>query len=142
MKEIYPHFHFLGLNMVFQSLTLQIFHLVAQFRPSRHAAEQVFHLSLKAYVIIDVRVEYLQGFVKRHPVFPTQLTPIYSNAAFHILGYALEAIVGDSFESIMKRDIFEPLGLSNSSVRKPERGSGVIPSGETQWETDTGDETP
>jgi CubicO group peptidase (beta-lactamase class C family) len=128
--------------MVCQSLTLNIFHLAAQFRLSRHAAEQVFDLSWKAYVIIDVRVEYLEGFVKRHPVFPTQFTPIYSNAAFHILGYALEGIVGDSFENIMKRDIFEPLGLGNSSVSKPESGSGVIPSGETHWETDIGDDTP
>jgi CubicO group peptidase (beta-lactamase class C family) len=85
---------------------------------------------------------YPNGFLNRHPVFPTQYTPIYSNAAFHILGYALEEITGDSFENIMKRDVFGPLGLSNSGVRKPGEGVGVIPSGATEWDTDVGHETP
>jgi len=54
----------------------------------------------------------------------------------------LEAIAGDSFENVMQRDVFTPLGLKNSGVHTPKRGLGVIPSNAMQWDTNIGDETP
>jgi CubicO group peptidase (beta-lactamase class C family) len=75
-------------------------------------------------------------------VFPTQDTPLYSNAAYHILGYVLENIAGDTFETVLQRDVFEPLGMNNSGVRHPEAGAGVVPSGATAWDAYLGDETP
>lgn len=93
-------------------------------------------------IMTDFRTEYFEGFLKRHPVFPTQYTPLYSNAAYHILGYVLEKIAGDTFETVLHRDVFEPLGMTNSGVRHPEAGTGVVPSGATVWDAYIGDETP
>ncbi|EON62896.1 hypothetical protein W97_02121 [Coniosporium apollinis CBS 100218] len=89
------------------------------------------------------RKEYFQGFLKRHPVFSPQSTPIYSNTAFRLLSYVLETTAGDSFENIMERDVFQDLGMTHTSVRKPQDDSlGVIPEGDSMWAFDDGDEAP
>jgi CubicO group peptidase (beta-lactamase class C family) len=87
-------------------------------------------------------VEYFQSFIERHPVFLPQSTPIYSNTAFRILSYAIEAIANDSFENIMKRSFIEPLSLAHTTYRKPKNSLGVIPEGDSNWAYDLGDETP
>jgi CubicO group peptidase (beta-lactamase class C family) len=87
--------------------------------------------------------EYFRGFVKRHPVFLPQSTPIYSNTAFRILSYAIEAISGDTYDNIVQKSIIEPLGLAYTTIRKPERNfAGVIPQGDSLWDYDIGDEAP
>lgn len=111
---------------------------------SLHVPERVRRSETIVEVVSDsdIRIAYFEGFLKRHPVFPTQHTPVYSNTAFHLLGYALEVIAGDTFENILQSDVFVPLQLKNSGVRTPESGSGVIPPHAVKWDTDIGDETP
>ncbi|EED13547.1 penicillin-binding protein, putative [Talaromyces stipitatus ATCC 10500] len=87
--------------------------------------------------------EYFQGFIQRHPVFSPETTPVYSNAAYRILGYVLETLSGTSYESLLRSSVLEPLNLSQSSTHRPEsNGSWVIPNGDSGWFQDTGDEAP
>ena len=91
--------------------------------------------------MLTYSIEYFQGFVHHHPVFRPHSTPIYSNTAFRILSYALETIAGNSLENIMKENVFKPLGLKHTSIRKPVDDSlGVIPQGNSVWFYDIGDE--
>ncbi|KAE9373571.1 beta-lactamase/transpeptidase-like protein [Stipitochalara longipes BDJ] len=88
------------------------------------------------------REEYFEGFVHHHPVFRPHSTPIYSNTAFRILGYAIEAIVGENFDNITEKSILKPLQLNHSSVKKPADNLGAIPQGDSMWSYDLGDEGP
>ncbi|RAH73667.1 serine hydrolase domain-containing protein [Aspergillus aculeatinus CBS 121060] len=90
------------------------------------------------------RKRFFDGFLKRHPVVPTASAPVYSNAAFQILGYALEAMTGQSYQTLLSRDLIRPLNLTRSSYNKPADRLGVIPGDvETTWWTySLGDETP
>jgi CubicO group peptidase (beta-lactamase class C family) len=80
--------------------------------------------------------------VHRHPVFLPHSTPIYSNTAFRILSYALEAITEDNFENIMSECVLKPLVLDHTSISKPADILGVIPEGDSMWSYDIGDEGP
>lgn len=75
---------------------------------------------------------------------PTSSTPIYSNAAFQILGYALEAITGRSYQDVLRQDLLEPLHLTRTFYDTPDISLGVIPmaQGEKYWNFAMGDETP
>lgn len=88
-------------------------------------------------------LEFFQYFLKRHPVFKPQTTPVYSNAAYRILGYVLEASSHKSFGKHMQLSALIPLGLAKTSAKRPDLpGSFVIPTGESGWFQDVGDETP
>ncbi|KAH6887040.1 putative penicillin-binding protein [Thelonectria olida] len=89
------------------------------------------------------RQEYFEGFTKRHPVFAPETTPVYSNAAYRILGYVLQAASGMSFSEGLKSSVLTPLGLTETSAKRPQsRGSWVIPQGDSGWYQDVGDEAP
>lgn len=84
-------------------------------------------------------LEFLQGLNQRHPVYAPFTTPVYSNAAFEILGYVLETVTAQPYEVTLQKTIFDPLGLPHSSVSKPRDASiGVIPVGESDWDFDLG----
>lgn len=87
------------------------------------------------------RNKYFSGLIQRHPVFPPYSTALYSNAAYRILAYVIEAITGKSYEEVLKEDVFEPLGLKHSSSLPPvSSGAGVIPDGDAGWSRPYGDE--
>lgn len=46
-------------------------------------------------------------------------TPVYSNAAFQILGYALENITGQSMDDLFNEYLVEPLNLTSTSYHLP-----------------------
>lgn len=98
-----------------------------------------FHLANEG-----VHVEFFDGLLQSHPVVPTSSTPIYSNAAFQILAYALEAMTDQSYAELLQRDIITPLGLNGTYYTAPNISLGVIPndSGEYWWNFDLGDEGP
>jgi CubicO group peptidase (beta-lactamase class C family) len=89
-------------------------------------------------------VEFFAGLLQSHPIVPTSSTPVYSNAAFQILAYALEAMTHQSYEELLQRDIIEPLGLSGTYYTTPNISLGVVPNdgGEHWWNFDLGDEGP
>lgn len=88
--------------------------------------------------------EFFQGMVQRHPIVPTSSTPIYSNAAFQILGYLLEEMTGDDFQKILSDDLLKPLNLSRTFYDTPNSSLGVVPNtgGLEYWHFAMGDETP
>lgn len=89
-------------------------------------------------------LEFFNGILKSHPLAPTSTTPIYSNAAFQILGYVLEEITGKSYETVLKEELINPLNLTRSSYSHPGAKVGVIPGDpkDSAWAVDAGDETP
>lgn len=88
--------------------------------------------------------EFFNGLLKAHPAAPTSSTPIYSNAAFQVLAYALETLSGQAYPDLLIDKIIKPLGLTQSFYNKPSISLGVIPSNpsDSGWELPMGDETP
>lgn len=62
----------------------------------------------------------------------------YSNMNFVLLGLALEALSGQSYEDIVAQRIFQPLGMKHSRLTKPRDGEGVIPNVANDWNADIG----
>ncbi|KAJ5112335.1 hypothetical protein N7532_000380 [Penicillium argentinense] len=89
---------------------------------------------------------FFAGLLERHPIVPVSSTPIYSNAAFQILGYALEALTNDTFENVFQNKLLQPLNLKHTFYTTPNSSLGVIPNANGQganfWNMDLGDEGP
>lgn len=92
------------------------------------------------------RSEFFTDYPTQHPVFASFQTPVYSNAAFQILGYALENITGQTVEAFFEEHLVEGLDLGSTSYTVPAayNSTGVIPFNTTfSWFTaDLLDETP
>jgi CubicO group peptidase (beta-lactamase class C family) len=88
--------------------------------------------------------EFFNGLVQRHPIVPTSSTPIYSNAAFQILGYVLETMTGDDYQKVLAYDVLKPLKLSRTFYNTPDISLGVVPNtgGQEYWNFAMGDEGP
>jgi len=52
-------------------------------------------------------------------VFPAGKVFEYSNLGFGIIGYAIERVSGRSYAEFMRTEVFEPLGLTHTSVDIP-----------------------
>lgn len=55
----------------------------------------------------------------------------YSNAAYMLLGMALEHVTGMSFGDVLQEAISEPLGLGNTGISPPHKRQAIIPEGES-----------
>lgn len=91
------------------------------------------------------RAEFFNDFTNQHPVTSPFNTPAYSNAAYQILGYALENITGQSMEALFNKSLVEPLTLSGTSYRIPSSlDTAIVPYNTTisWWDGDLLDETP
>ncbi|KAJ5375432.1 hypothetical protein N7517_007438 [Penicillium concentricum] len=90
------------------------------------------------------RKQFFKGLVQSRPIFPTSSTPVYSNAAFQILGYALEAMTSKDFQNVLAYDLLKPLNLSRTFYNTPDISLGVVPSsgGQQFWDFAMGDESP
>lgn len=44
----------------------------------------------------------------------------YSNTGFLLLSYIIEKVTGESFESFLRKNVFEPAGLKNTGIYNPE----------------------
>jgi CubicO group peptidase (beta-lactamase class C family) len=59
----------------------------------------------------------------------------YSNSGYALLGYVIEKVSGKSYESFLRENIFEPLGMTSTGYDHPEeivkrRARGYAPRGE------------
>lgn len=77
------------------------------------------------------RQEFFRGILKTHPLTSTSQTPIYSNAGYQILGYALESIANANYEEILWDRLIRPLNLTRSCLKIPDPSLAVIPHNET-----------
>lgn len=57
--------------------------------------------------------------LKSPPAFPPNSRTEYSNAGFLIAGAMMERVVGSSWESLVRREVFEPLGLESAGFGAP-----------------------
>ncbi|KAL2836584.1 beta-lactamase/transpeptidase-like protein [Aspergillus pseudoustus] len=72
--------------------------------------------------------EFLQYLANQAPVAPPGVTPSYSNMAFQLLGYIVARRAGQPFGEVLQRDIFDVLGLTETSIFAPVNSSaGIIP---------------
>lgn len=113
---------------------------------SHHATENVGASRIKMSVnwLTDNLLEFFDGILDTQPIAATSSTPLYSNAGYQILGYALEAIAQKPFQKILLERVIEPLRLSRSSHSMPDPNLAVIPSDLTssQFNLDIGDAIP
>ncbi|OTB01081.1 hypothetical protein M426DRAFT_223685 [Hypoxylon sp. CI-4A] len=87
------------------------------------------------------RAQFFNGIGSFYPSLAPYLTPAYSNVAFQLLGYALESITGQTFQTLVQETVIEPLGLNNTFLLAPDDSRGVIPGSrdETAWAFDIGE---
>jgi CubicO group peptidase (beta-lactamase class C family) len=52
-------------------------------------------------------------------IFPAGLIPSYSNYGAALAGYIVQRVSGQSFDDYIERQIFAPLGMSDSTFRQP-----------------------
>jgi CubicO group peptidase (beta-lactamase class C family) len=62
--------------------------------------------------------EYLKTHIPNR-IFPPGTTPAYSNYATALAGYIVERVSGKSFDDYIEQNIFQPLGMNNSTFRQP-----------------------
>ncbi|KAJ5779130.1 hypothetical protein N7457_006850 [Penicillium paradoxum] len=77
------------------------------------------------------RTDFFTGLLNMHPLTPTSYTPLYSNAGFQILGYALESIANAEYEDILFEQLINPLNLTRSCLKAPDAELAVIPYNKT-----------
>ncbi|KAI1134798.1 beta-lactamase/transpeptidase-like protein [Hypoxylon sp. FL0543] len=93
-----------------------------------------------AYPTCD-RAQFFNGIENFYPSLAPFQTPAYSNVAFQLLGYALETITGETFQTLVEDTVIKPLGLNRTFLHAPEDSLGIIPGDhdETGWAFDIGE---
>jgi hypothetical protein len=66
----------------------------------------------------------------------------YSNLAFEVLGLVLARVTGQTYEEYIADAIFNPLGMSKSTLSLPPDNAGVIPLQPHFWDVDEGIQNP
>ncbi|GKT56253.1 beta-lactamase-like 1 [Colletotrichum tofieldiae] len=77
-------------------------------------------MSRKSHVTDMLNTEAIRLMLNQDPATATWHTPVYSNEALQLLGWAYENITGKSMEDGFRTGILEPLGLSRSFWSPPE----------------------
>ncbi|OBT65499.1 hypothetical protein VE03_04985 [Pseudogymnoascus sp. 23342-1-I1] len=65
----------------------------------------------------------------QHPALAPSWGPSYSNLAFVLLTYALEAITNSSLSDLLTSEVIDPLGLNSTYYSNAPLDQGVIPHG-------------
>ena len=66
-------------------------------------------------------------------MFAPNYKSTYSNIAFILLGFVLEKVTGKSYQDAISASILEPLGMHQTTVKKPKDSMGVIPAVTNDW---------
>ncbi|KAM0818246.1 putative Beta-lactamase family protein-like protein [Seiridium cardinale] len=90
------------------------------------------------------RSQFFAGIANFAPSVGTFQTPTYSDIGFQLLGYALEEITGQDFQTLMQNTVLTPLGLNNTYYKVPKAAVGIIPgnANDTKWSFQLGEESP
>lgn len=70
--------------------------------------------------MLDQRKSFVELYLSRPPASEPGTAYAYSNAAFVVAGAMAEAATGESYESLMGRMLFEPLGMTSAGFGSPE----------------------
>lgn len=68
---------------------------------------------------INDRLKWVRIALSQSPVGPKETTYAYSNNGYIVVGAMLEAATGESWESLMQREVFTPLGLTGAGFGAP-----------------------
>lgn len=88
--------------------------------------------------------DFLDSIKDQPPAYPVGATPLKSVAGFQLLAYALEAIRGKTFESMLNDRILNPLHMTSTSLSTPkDSANALIPDDgiASLWSLDLGDQT-
>ncbi|KAK5108392.1 hypothetical protein LTR62_008348 [Meristemomyces frigidus] len=89
--------------------------------------------------------QYTNGLAAEHPIYAPSTTPVYSNAGYEVLGFALENTTGRSYPEMLQKDLFDKLRMKASSYYVPkDLTNAVMPGGpvKSYFTADLGGETP
>lgn len=75
--------------------------------------------------VAGTRRWFLREVTSREPQQPPNGEYVYSNAGYMLAGAMLEARTGESWETLMRRRVFEPLGMTNAGFGPPKSGQDV-----------------
>ena len=82
-----------------------------------------FEEGLKDILAYDpTHFESNEEYLKEHPrpmLFPPGEVPAYSNYGAALAGYIVQRVSGEPFESYVARHIFEPLGMTHTTMLQP-----------------------
>jgi CubicO group peptidase (beta-lactamase class C family) len=111
-------------------------------RPCTASGESHSILCLYSRVLIFYP-EIIGRARNRTKVFEANDRSTYSNVAFSLLGQVLERATGKDYAQIIAASITGPLGMDNTTIRKPKDSDGIIPWGPVNdWAQDLGPDTP
>ncbi|KAH6876353.1 putative beta-lactamase, partial [Thelonectria olida] len=88
---------------------------------------------------------FFEDFPRQHPITSSFNTPVYSNAGYQILAYALQNITGRPLSDHFQKYLVESLGLNGTYYHTPSTtDTSIIPVNKTDswWDFDFLDETP
>jgi CubicO group peptidase (beta-lactamase class C family) len=82
-----------------------------------------FEEQIKSLITPDIKGilplrDYVRGATPTR-IFAAGSTPAYSNYATALAGYLVQRVSGQSFDSYVEKNIFEPLGMTHASFRQP-----------------------
>ncbi|KAI1292978.1 beta-lactamase/transpeptidase-like protein [Xylaria venustula] len=107
-------------------------------------AAPLSHVPACGEAILCNRAEIFAGLALIPPSFASSHTPAYSNLAYQLLAYALEAITMKNFAQMLETDVLLRLGLNHTYyLTAPPAKLGVIPPGnEIGWNFSLGESSP
>ncbi len=68
---------------------------------------------------INDRLKWVRIALSQSPIGPKETKYAYSNNGYIVVGAMLEAATGQSWESLIKREVFTPLGLTGAGFGPP-----------------------
>ncbi|KAF2966856.1 hypothetical protein GQX73_g6722 [Xylaria multiplex] len=92
--------------------------------------------------LTSATTQFLKGMVESYPVAQPGERPVYSNIAFTLLMYAVEARTGKNYSELLEAYVTEPLGLRNTVVSPGDDDKAVIPPVDNSWGSNYGDNAP
>ncbi len=69
---------------------------------------------------IEDRLRWVRLALEQQPVGPKEETYVYSNNGYVVAGAMLESATGQAWESLMQREVFEPLGIADAGFGPPQ----------------------
>lgn len=76
-----------------------------------------------------------------HPIAPPETRPVYSNVAFGLLMYAVEARTGKKYAELV-RELSDSLGMRSTRPSPGDDALAVIPPMPNTWGSDYGENAP
>jgi CubicO group peptidase (beta-lactamase class C family) len=108
-----------GINHAWREVTLEQL-LVHRSGAPHEPPKDLWAEALKQEGTLEKqRLEFVTGLLHREPSKPPGTHWIYSDSGYAIAGTMLERVSGESWENLMRKRLFEPLGLKSAGFGTP-----------------------